>query len=39
MTTTGLAKNQDLVKAIKPKLVVMEEAAEVLEAHTLVALG
>ena len=39
MTTTGLAKEQELVEALKPRVVVMEEAAEILEAHTLAALS
>jgi hypothetical protein len=29
MTTTGAAKNQNLLKLLKPKIVIAEEAAEV----------
>lgn len=39
MTTTGAAKHQDVLLGIKPKIVVVEEAAEVLEAHITTALG
>ena len=39
ITTTGLAGKQDLVRAMRPRIIVMEEAAEILEAHTLVALA
>jgi hypothetical protein len=39
MTTTGLAKQLELLEAMKPRVLVMEEAAEILEAHTLVALS
>ncbi|ERS95412.1 hypothetical protein HMPREF1624_08290 [Sporothrix schenckii ATCC 58251] len=35
MTTTGLAKNHDLLKHIKSKVLLCEEAGEVLEAHML----
>lgn len=33
MTTTGAAKHQHILHIIKPKIVVVEEAAEVLESH------
>lgn len=39
MTTTGAAKIQDVLLGIKPRIVVVEEAAEVLEAHITTALG
>ena len=39
MTTTGLAKYQKLVGALECEIVVVEEAAEVLEAHIVAALG
>ena len=35
MTTTGAAKHQHLMHQIKPKIVIVEEAAEVLEAHII----
>ncbi|KIH93411.1 nf-x1 finger and helicase domain containing protein [Sporothrix brasiliensis 5110] len=35
MTTTGLAKSHDLLKHIKSKVLLCEEAGEVLEAHML----
>ncbi|XP_078086557.1 NFX1-type zinc finger-containing protein 1-like [Mustelus asterias] len=38
MTTTGAAKYRALLHKIKPPIVIMEEAAEVLEAHVLTAL-
>jgi hypothetical protein len=38
MTTTAAAKNVDLLRALKPKIVIVEEAAEVLEAHIITAL-
>lgn len=37
MTTTGLSKYRGLVSALKPRLVMIEEAAEVLEASVAVA--
>ncbi|KAJ3402417.1 hypothetical protein HDU80_005089, partial [Chytriomyces hyalinus] len=37
-TTTGAANNHSLIQAIAPKIVVCEEAGEVLESHTLAAL-
>eukprot|EP00210_Caulerpa_lentillifera_P007090 g6783.t1 len=39
MTTTYLAKNQKLLSGLKPKIVILEEAAEVLEAHVLACLS
>ncbi|CAK7236767.1 hypothetical protein SBRCBS47491_009749 [Sporothrix bragantina] len=36
MTTTGLAKNCNLLKKLKSKVILCEEAGEVLEAHMLV---
>jgi len=38
MTTTAVSKNQDLLKALRPEVIVVEEAAQVLEAHILAAL-
>ncbi|KAL8718888.1 MAG: hypothetical protein Q9225_004034 [Loekoesia sp. 1 TL-2023] len=38
VTTTGLARNLDVLRRVRAKVVVMEEAGEVLEAHTLTAL-
>ncbi|KAF4124507.1 Superfamily I DNA and/or RNA helicase [Geosmithia morbida] len=37
ITTSGLARNMDLFKMIRPKVLVCEEAGEVLEAHLLTA--
>ena len=39
MTTTGAAKYQQILSAIKPKIVIIEEAAEVLEAHIITTLS
>lgn len=39
MTTTCVAKNQKLLAALRPKAVIVEEAAEVLEAHVLTSLS
>ena len=39
MTTTGAAKYQNILHYIKPKIVIVEEAAEVLEAHIVTALS
>ncbi|XP_069077151.1 NFX1-type zinc finger-containing protein 1-like [Pleurodeles waltl] len=39
LTTTGAAKYRSLLQKIKPKIVVVEEAAEVLEAHVLTTLN
>ncbi|PSN32629.1 hypothetical protein C0J52_22378 [Blattella germanica] len=38
MTTTGAARLQRLLKALKPKIVIVEEAAEVFESHIVVSL-
>jgi len=38
VTTTGLARNLDILRRVRAKVVVFEEAGEVLEAHTLTAL-
>lgn len=38
VTTTGLARNLDVLRRVRSKVVMIEEAAEVLEAHTLTAL-
>ena len=38
MTTTGAARYRDILRRIKPKIVVIEEAAEVLEAHIITSL-
>jgi hypothetical protein len=38
MTTTGSAKNGYLLKAFNPKIVIVEEAAEVLESHIITSL-
>jgi superfamily I DNA and/or RNA helicase len=35
MTTTGCAKSQELLKSLGPKIVLCEEAGEVLESHLL----
>ena len=35
MTTTGAAKHHSLLKLIKPKIVIAEEAAEVFESHII----
>ena len=39
MTTTGAAKHQDILRRVKPKIVIVEEAAEVLESHIVSALN
>ena len=39
MTTTGAAKYRNVLQKIQPKIVVVEEAAEVLEAHIVTALS
>ncbi|NXQ64815.1 ZNFX1 protein, partial [Anthoscopus minutus] len=39
MTTTGAAKYQRILRNIEPRIVIVEEAAEVLEAHTITTLG
>ena len=38
LTTSGLARNIDLLRRLIPKVVIYEEAGEILEAHTLTAL-
>ena len=38
VTTTGLARNLDVLRRVQAKVVMIEEAGEVLEAHTLTAL-
>ena len=38
VTTSGLARNLDVLRRVRAKVVVFEEAGEVLEAHTLTAL-
>ena len=37
MTTTGLSKYRGLIQSLKPKIVLVEEAAETLEAFVSVA--
>ena len=39
MTTTGAAKYQHILHQVKPKIVIVEEAAEVLESHIVSALN
>ncbi|XP_041672918.1 NFX1-type zinc finger-containing protein 1 isoform X2 [Cheilinus undulatus] len=39
MTTTGAAKYRKLLQEVRPRLVIVEEAAEVLEAHTITTLS
>lgn len=38
VTTTGLASNSELLRSLPSKVLLIEEAAEVLEAHTITAL-
>ena len=38
ITTSGLARNVDLLQRLAPKVVIFEEAGEILEAHTVTAL-
>ena len=38
MTTTGVAKNYRVIQMLKPKIIIVEEAAEVLESHVASAL-
>ena len=38
VTTTGLARNLEVLRRVRAKVVMIEEAGEVLEAHTLTAL-
>ena len=37
VTTSGLARYSDLLRRLKPKVLICEEAGEILEAHTLTA--
>ncbi|CAL8339331.1 unnamed protein product [Lota lota] len=39
MTTTGAAKFRKIMQEVRPRLVIVEEAAEVLEAHTITSLN
>ncbi len=39
MTTTGAAKYRQTLQELQPRLVIVEEAAEVLEAHTITTLS
>ena len=39
MTTTGAAKNSELIKRLEPRIIFVEEAAEVLEAHVISSLS
>ncbi len=39
MTTTYVAMHQDLLASLRPRIVILEEAAEVLEAHVLTSLS
>jgi len=39
MTTTGCAKNSELLKGVTFPIVIVEEAAEVFEGHILTALS
>uniref|UniRef100_A0AAX7SIY5 RZ-type domain-containing protein n=1 Tax=Astatotilapia calliptera TaxID=8154 RepID=A0AAX7SIY5_ASTCA len=39
MTTTGAAKFRQTLQEVRPRLVIVEEAAEVLEAHTITTLS
>ncbi|NWI50997.1 ZNFX1 protein, partial [Calyptomena viridis] len=39
MTTTGAAKYRQILQYLEPRIVVVEEAAEVLEAHTITTLS
>ncbi|XP_072020381.1 uncharacterized protein [Amphiura filiformis] len=38
-TTTGAAKNREILQRIRPRIIVVEEAAEVLEAHIITTLS
>jgi len=38
-TTTGCAMHQDLIRALRPQIVIVEEAGEVFEAHLLSCIG
>ncbi|NXX41716.1 ZNFX1 protein, partial [Tricholaema leucomelas] len=39
MTTTGAAKYRQILQIVQPRIVIVEEAAEVLEAHTITTLS
>ncbi|KAG8446598.1 hypothetical protein GDO86_014154 [Hymenochirus boettgeri] len=39
MTTTGAAKYRKILKEVEPRIIIVEEAAEVLEAHTITTLS
>ena len=39
MTTTGAAKNAKLLRKLEPRIIIVEEAAEVLEAHIIASLS
>ncbi|KAK3611429.1 hypothetical protein CHS0354_027157 [Potamilus streckersoni] len=39
MTTTGAAKYRHLIQSVKPKIIIVEEAAEVLESHIVTTLN
>ncbi|KAM5246213.1 NFX1-type zinc finger-containing protein 1 [Ctenodactylus gundi] len=39
MTTTGAAKYRQILQEVEPRIVIVEEAAEVLEAHTIATLS
>ncbi len=39
MTTTGAAKHNYIIKGIRPKIVIVEEAAEIFEAHIFASLA
>lgn len=38
MTTTGAAAHQELLQKLRPKIVIIEEAAEILESHLITSL-
>lgn len=39
MTTTGAAKNRKILQKVKPRIIIVEEAAEVLESHIITTLN
>lgn len=39
MTTTGAAKNRRILQKVKPRVIIVEEAAEVLESHIITTLN
>ncbi|XP_010177906.1 PREDICTED: NFX1-type zinc finger-containing protein 1, partial [Mesitornis unicolor] len=39
MTTTGAAKYRQILQKVEPRIIIVEEAAEVLEAHTITTLS